>query len=248
MKRIHIYGLLAPLLILLAIIGCGSDSAQVSYGVGPGGIKKSPGLSLQNSSGNDVKVYIVFVGGLTGNGGSYTASDFQSQGCDMYRPDRCSLIVPKGKSKTLNLAKGGINLSGGLDNEPMGPCPTTMFEINISPQDNKTRDSFDLSLVNGFNYSMQITSSTGSATAFVTKATGNHNAVGVFPLGCTQCISLNSNPPSWPNCPGNASSCGGQCYNAGECKSGPDERHPNAACVLEVDTGGSYTVHFGNPS
>jgi hypothetical protein len=84
-----------------------------------------------------VTVYIVFLGGLTGNGGKYTVQDLQIQGCDFYRPDGCSLIVLKNTGKTLNLDKGCINFSGVIENELMGPCPTTMFEIN-----------------NGFNYVM----------------------------------------------------------------------------------------------
>jgi hypothetical protein len=94
---------------------------------------------------------------------------------------------------------------------------------------------------------MNISASTGSATSYVTKATGNRDAVGVFPLGCTQCIGKGSKPPAWVNCPADASSCGSQCYDANECKSGPDEMHPNAPCDLEVATGGSYKVNFGDP-
>jgi hypothetical protein len=224
------------------------DGEEVLAGTNPLVADYARALTLNNTAGKDVTVYIVFVGGLTGNGGSYTEEDFKNQSCDMYRSDRCSLTIPKGTSKTLNLSKGCINLSGGLDHEPMGPCPTTMFEINMCPKDNTTHDHFDLSLVNGFNYSMQISSSTGISTTHVTKATGNHDAVGVFPLGCTQCVSQGSNPPRWPSCPGNPSSCGAQCFSANECKSGPDELHPNAACDLEVKTGGNYIVKFGDPS
>lgn len=208
-------------------------------------------IRFNNTSAKDVTVYLVFVNGLTGNGGTYTADYFNKQGCAMYRADRCKFTINKGKGagKTLNLSKGCINISGGLDHEPMGPCPTTMFEINICPNDNKTHDHFDLSLVNGFNYALQIISSTGTSTKYVTKATGNHDAVGVFPLGCTECISRGSVPPAFDHCPGNPSSCGvhGQCYRAEECKTGPDRNHPNAACDLEVKTGGNYTIPIGDP-
>lgn len=225
-----------------------SDGDELLAGSNPLVADVGRALILNNTASRDVKVYIVFIGGLTASGGSYTAQDFQSQGCDVYRPDRCSLTVPKGTSKTLNLHKGCINLSGGLDNEPMGPCPTTMFEINICPPDNRTYDHFDLSLVNGFNYSMQVSSSRGPATRQVMKATGNHDAVGVYPLGCTMCIGKGSMPPAWPSCPGNSSSCGAQCFNTNECKSGPDDKHPNAACDLQAATEGSFTVKFGDAS
>jgi hypothetical protein len=221
-----------------------SDGEEVLAGTNPLIADVARTLTLNNGADKDVTVYIVFVGGMTANGGSYTDQDFIGQDCNVYRPDRCSVLIPKKSTKTLTLKKGGINFSGGVDNEPMGPCPTTMFEINISPKDNKTHDHFDLSLVNGFNYSMQIVSTAGSETAYVKKATGNHDAYGVFPLGCTQCVSEGSNAPRWTDCPGNPS-CGSQCYNAAECKSGPDELHPNVACDLEVKTGGSYTVNFG---
>lgn len=204
-------------------------------------------LTINNNSGKNTIVYIVFATGLTGNGGTYTADYFNNQDCKMYRADRCSFTVNKGKSKTLNLSKGGINLSVGLDHEPMGPCPTTMFEINISPNDNRAHDHYDVSLVNGFNYSIQLIPSAGTSTTPVTKATGNHNAVGVFPLGCSECISKNSVPPSFPDCPGNAS-CGAQCYNVDECKTGEDRNHPNTACDLEANTGVNYTINIGDPS
>jgi hypothetical protein len=56
-------------------------------------------------------------------------------------------------------------------------------------------------------------------------------------------------PPAFDHCPGNPSSCGvhGQCYRAEECKTGPDRNHPNAACDLEVKTGGNYTIPIGDP-
>ncbi len=208
-------------------------------------------VRLNNNSTRNVTIYIVFATGLTGNGGAYDEAYFNKQGCQMYRADRCKFVIPRSKDahKILNLSKGGINLSVGLDGEPMGPCPTTMFEINMSPNDNKTHDHYDVSLVNGFNYSIQIIPSAGTSTTPVTKATGNHNAVGVFPLGCSECIALNSVPPPWQDCPGNSSSCGkyNQCYSAVECKTGPDRNHPNAACDLETATGGNYTVNISDP-
>ena len=227
-----------------------SDGEEVLAGTNPLAADYARALTLNNTASDDVTVYIVFIGGLTGNGGSYTAKYFQDQGCTMYGQDRCSITIPKKVgTKTLNLNKGGINLSGGLGREPMGPCPTTMFEINMSPRDNPTTDHYDLSLVNGFNYAMQIKSSKGSATAHVTKATGNQNAYGVFPLGCSVCVATGSRPPDFTGCPGNASSCGGQCFNPNECKSGPDEFHANVRCdVANVPTGGTYTVDFGDPS
>jgi hypothetical protein len=227
-----------------------SDGEEVMAGTNPLVADFARTVTLNNNSSKNVTIYIVFATGLTGNGGTYTADDFNKQGCNMYRPDRCSFIINKGKFKTLNLSKGGIDLSVGLDHEPMGPCPTTMFEINISPNDNKTHDHYDVSLVNGFNYSIQLIPSAGTATTKVTKATGNQDAVGVFPLGCTECISKGSVPPTWDDCPGNPSSCGAhsQCYSADECKTGPDRNHPNAACDLEATTGGNYTVNIGDPS
>ncbi len=227
-----------------------SDGMEVLAGTDPRTFDHARTMTINNNSGNNVTVYIVFATGLTGNGGTYTAGDFINQGCAMYKADRCKFVIPAGKPKTLNLNKGGIDLSVGLDHEPMGPCPATMFEINISPKDNPTHDHFDVSLVNGFNYSIQIIPYAGTKTTQVTKATGNQNAVGVFPLGCSECIALNSVPPAWDNCPGNSSSCGAhsQCYSAGECKTGTDRNHPNAACDLEAATGGNYTVNISNPA
>lgn len=230
------------------------DGEEVLAGTNPLVADYARTLTLNNAASKDVTVYIVFIGGLTGNGGSYTATYFKDQGCDnsydpMHRQDRCSMLIPKGKSKTLNFNKGGIDISGGLDNEPMGPCPTTMFEINMSPKDNPTTDHFDLSLVNGFNYAMQIKSSKGKETKHVKTAKGNHDALGVFPLGCSVCIATGSKPPDFTGCPGNAASCGGQCFNLNECKSGDDEWHASVSCTVDnVPTGGNYIVDIGDPS
>jgi len=234
-----------------------SDGEEVSIGTDPLASDYARTLTLNNSASKDVTVYFVWIGGINGNGGTYTFEYFKNQGCDnsydpARRQDRCRMAIPAGKSKKLNLNKGGINISGGLDHEPMGPCPTTMFEINISPKDNPTHDIFDLSLVNGFNYSMQIKSSKGLETKHVTKATGHHDAFGVFPLGCSVCVATGSVPPEWDYCPGTKSKdkpCGAQCYNANECKSGPDDKHANVSCTVDnVPTGGNYTVDFGDPS
>jgi hypothetical protein len=226
-----------------------SDGEEVLAGTDPLVADHARALTLNNNASKDVTVYIVFIGGLTGNGGTYTAKYFQDQDCNVYREDRCRLTIHKGTSKTLNLNKGGIDISGGLDSEPMGPCPTTMFEINMSPRDNPTTDHFDLSLVNGFNYAMQIKSSKGKETKYVKTAKGNHDAFGVFPLGCSVCVATGSVPPKWTGCPGNDSSCSGQCFNQDECKSGSDEFHANVSCTVDnVPTGGNYIVDFEDPS
>ncbi len=227
-----------------------NDGLEVLAGTDPRVFDYARSITLNNNSGSSVTVYIVFATGLTGNGGTYTADDLNNQGCVMYHADRCKFTIAGSRTKVLKFNKGGINLSAGLNQEPMGPCRTTMFEINMSPKDNPAHDHYDVSLVNGFNFSIKIVPTKGTATTLVTKATGNQNAIGVFPLGCSECIALNSVPPAWDNCPGNPSSCGAhsQCYSAGECKTGPDRNHPNAACDLEAPTGGSYTVNISDPS
>ena len=234
-----------------------NDGDEVLVGTNPLVADYARTLLLNNNASKDVTVYIVFIRGLTGNGGTYTFDYFKDQGCDnSYDPtrrlDRCRMTIPKGRSKTLNLNKGGIDISGGLDNEPMGPCPTTMFEINMSPKDNPTTDHFDLSLVNGFNYAMQIKSSKGKETKYVKTAKGNRDAFGVFPLGCSACVATGSVPPAFSGsgCPGDASSCSkqGQCFDPSECKSGPDEFNADVRCeVPNVPTGGNYIVDFGDP-
>jgi hypothetical protein len=39
-----------------------------------------------------------------------------------------------------------------------------------------------------------------------------------------------------------------QCFDTNKCKSGPDDKHPNVACDLQVGTGGNFVVNFGDPS
>ncbi len=219
-----------------------SDGVEVALGADPTVPDHPRKLTLTNSGSDPVTVYLVFLGGITGNGGTYTADDFNKQGCGIYGAgDRCQISVPKG-SKTLALSKGCINISGGLGAEPMGPCPTTMFEVNFcDPSTDPDNDYYDVSLVNGYNHSVQIAPTLGVATDNVNSATGNQNANGVFPLGCTVCIAQGSVPPTFANCPGDPSTCGQQCYEASECKS------VDQGCVLQVSTGGAFTVTFGDP-
>lgn len=216
--------------------------------------EQSRSMTFQNTSKDQVDVYLVFP-----DFRNYSISDFINQGCVLYinkinktLQDRCKLTVPKGPNgkKMLSLDKGGVNVSGGLGNEPAGDCPTTMFEINVSPPNDKNNDSYDVSLVNGFNYSAQIIYTRGESTTFVTKAKGHRNSRGVYPLGCTLCIFDGSVPPIWDNCPGSQNPtkpCNDQCISAAECKTGPNDKNPNAPCHFIEPTGGSYTVKIADP-
>ena len=77
-----------------------SDGEEVLVGTNPLAADYARALTLNNTSSDDVTVYIVFIGGVTGNGGSYTFKYFQDQGCDnsydpARRQDRCSITIPK---------------------------------------------------------------------------------------------------------------------------------------------------------
>ncbi len=96
-------------------------------------------IRFNNTSAKDVTVYLVFVNGLTGNGGTYTADYFNKQGCAMYRADRCKFTINKGKGagKTLNLSKGCINISGGLIMSPWGLVPPPCSKSTSAPTTTK---------------------------------------------------------------------------------------------------------------
>jgi hypothetical protein len=82
-------------------------------------------------------------------------------------------------------------------------CPQTIGEFTL--QGYASQDITDISLVNGFNYPMEITSSRdGVQTIRVDSATGNKNKLGVFPFRCDLCNGSNKPgcnlPPDGTDC------------------------------------------------
>jgi len=120
----------------------------------------------------------------------------------------CSFTLTGDKPLDLGGAYLNATFSAGA---PVG-CGSTKAELNVNnPQ---WYDTYDVSLVDGFNRPIEIRyTPPGAAEPQVfaaMAATGNENAVGVFPLACDIC-SASQNPPCGRS-PGGAGCHGGTQY------------------------------------
>ena len=78
---------------------------------------------------------------------------------------------------------------------PWTNCAVTQGEWTLADnwcQWGGLQDTYDISLVNGFNVPMEITPISGQEIT-VTALTHNNKNTGVYPFACTQCISMVSN-------------------------------------------------------
>jgi Thaumatin family len=188
-------------------------------------------VTITNSTTGSRTIYIGFNGASLG---PYSQSDFPfctfpAQG----NPYACSFTLASGKSQPIQLTKGNFNVAISADILVWSACGggtgLTMAELNLNTQGS---DWYDVSLVNGFNYGVSITPSSGNGIT-VTSATGNAKNPGVYPLGCDICTGP-SNPPTGSSCPG---------------KNYPQEGHVNTQppCQFNQPSVASYTVTFTNP-
>ena len=76
-----------------------SDGEEVLAGTNPLIADEARSLNLNNGADKDVTVYIVFVGGMTVNGGSYTDQDFKSQDCTFTGRTDAVCLFPKNQPK-----------------------------------------------------------------------------------------------------------------------------------------------------
>jgi len=185
-------------------------------------------LTIENNSGKTITVYIGFNNGTMG---AYTRADFPVCNWTNPNPYICQFqlgATSPNNSQSFALTKGNLNVAISADIVPWSTCGggtgLTMAELNLNTAGS---DWYDISLVNGFNYSMTITPSSGNAIT-VTSEFNNQNNPGVFPAGCDICTGP-QNPPTGSGCPGSA-------Y--------PQEGHVNAQppCLYTQPTVSAYTV------
>lgn len=166
----------------------------------------------------------------------------------------CNFSLPNGKSQTMSLdvlpqGKVSLAISAGKNHFPKGPCNTTLAEMTIN---DTGKDGYDISLVNGRSFDMQITSDNGQTITL--DSNDPKKTLGVFPVGCSRCVdnigvapNFAGNGSTTQNCPGYGREVGPM--PAGSCKTG-DEFNPvpNKCEIDSVPTGGNYTVTFNSAS
>lgn len=116
---------------------------------------------------------------------------------------------------------------------PWTGCAVTQAEFTLADNWGKwggLRDTYDISLVNGFNYRMQIAPMSGQ-NINVTAGTGNSNNIGVYGWGWTKC-TVGPNSPCGPL--------------AGENHAGT-ESNPDPPCQLSQASITNYTVTISSP-
>jgi hypothetical protein len=190
---------------------------------------------IENNSSSAITVYMGFNNDTMG---PYSQSDFPACSWLAANPLICYFqlapTVPNNQ-QTFTLTKGNLNvaISANIPTWSMcgGGTGLTMAELNLNT--NNT-DWYDISLVNGFNYGMSITPSSGNQIT-VTSELGNSINPGVFPAGCDICTG-SQNPPLGAGCPGT--------------QYGQQEGHVNTQppCLYAQPSVQTYTVSiFGGP-
>lgn len=152
--------------------------------------------------------------------------------------------------KAKNRRKVSIVISANA--QPWTACAVTMAEFTLGDnwgQYGGLQDSYDLSLVNGFNIPMKITPSEGDKIQ-VTALTANQNTLGVYPFACTNCTwgadnaTCKNQPWAWNNPPlvnPTPTTDYPGCKVGGQAK----ESNPDVKCQLSQVSIPAYTVTIG---
>ncbi len=160
-------------------------------------------ITVVNNRSNPITLYMGFIGPI--GWGKYTAKDFSGFAV---APASCNgagnvlhrTLKPKERVViTFDPSKGQVSPAFSADRCLWNCTPTTQQTIAEFTLQGWKGDWMDISLVNGFNYPMEIsyvtTKKTDTQIIQVLKATGNTNVPGVYPLKCDLC-----NSSSAPGC------------------------------------------------
>jgi hypothetical protein len=180
-------------------------------------------ITVVNKRKAPVTLYMGFIGAQ--GWGNYSAKDFPKFSVSSGNPNILYRTVNPGEPAVINIdpTKGKVSPAFSVD-EVTWNCPQTIAEFTLYGTDGTNpRDITDISLVNGFNYPMEIASSRADVAAVqVDSATGNKNKYGVFPRYCDEC-----NKSVKPGCP--------VPPDQSECS-------PNNQCQVWQPTGANYIL------
>ena len=211
-------------------------------------------ITIVNQTGKDITLYMGFNIDPPGNvqSGGYTLPD-SFPGWTLVQPPfpgtRPVLTTTMKANATLPVHfpctqidrfGHGAHVAFSIDQAPWNGCidygggpqpPQTQAEFGLcddwGPTYPTPRDSYDISLVNGFDYPVEITTDGAGGYAKAPAATGNSSTPGVYGYGWTCCQTA--------------------CAPLA-CTPTPMENHPNVIdCNLHQDNGRNYTVHFDGP-
>ncbi|MGB7291235.1 MAG: hypothetical protein WBD99_03590 [Thermodesulfobacteriota bacterium] len=185
-------------------------------------------VTIMNNQDVSADVYISFesTSCVTSEAWSSFCSEIDSSDLN------CSFTLDANSSQDLPLTDTTCNamFTIAFNAPPSQFCDKTQVEFNI--YSNGT-DTYDISLVNGFNEPVSITD--GTEAGPVDCETGNQNVSGVFPLGCDGCAER-LDPP-----------CGFTPGDNSECHGGT-QFDPDPPCQFTQPSGGSFTVNLNTPA
>lgn len=233
-NRLHADAMIALLIvaILVSATGCSDKTEPTQEELGSLAAQSTNRtVTVNNQKNSAVTVYL---GSL--NWACYSiATDFSFCSPTIGNPDICTFPLAANTPRTLNFAKScQVSIAIAIDHLPWSDCPFTHAELTFQGAGNM--DTYDVSLVNGFNVGMSIVPTSGKTAGPATSATGNQNNVGVFPMLCDLCSGSQNppQPPAFPTCPPPDST---QCH-------GGTQFNPQPVCQLSQPTGPSYTVNI----
>lgn len=181
-------------------------------------------ITVVNNRSAPVTLYMGFIGSI--GWGKYSAKDFPGFSV---APPSCNQAgnvlyrtMQPGEQVVISFDpnKGQVSPAFSAD-QCTWNCPQTIAEFTL--QGYAAQDITDISLVNGFNYPMELkSSSTNVPTIRMDGATGNKNKYGVFPRYCDLC-----NASQKPGCP--------VPPDQSECS-------PNNQCHVWQPAGANYTL------
>jgi hypothetical protein len=166
-------------------------------------------VTVNNMRGKQITVYVNF------NADScYQPKDFSSfckaVSGNSNKSTLCTFDLPVSGIKQLVFDKSnnGTKCKASFvitaDYLPQTDCAVTQAEFTIRDFwdfNKKYMDSYDISLVNGFNGSVSIVPSKGTTAGPVTKKLDNQDTPLTFPFACDTCTGRSGPPPSCKNDP-----------------------------------------------
>lgn len=142
-----------------------------------------PNLVVANNTGFDTTVYVAF-----GSTSVIKASNWASF-CTNTSDLNCSFPLAKNSKKDIWFDMVNLNATFSFG-APVG-CGATKAEVNLNTPNHF--DTFDVSLVDGFNFNVQMWVASTLLGPTKGKA-GNEAVLGVFPYGCDVCVARQSPP------------------------------------------------------
>ena len=221
------------IVIALSDLGCGdSDGVQGVKGVkGVKGFEGGTGTTVEvaNNRGESLTVYMLFNADSCYDPSHPSVSSVCA--VDPRLPKLCSFSLDKAGTKPtsqkivfpFDACSADFNISA--NNQPSTGCSVNQAELSLNQDWGKWggwQNTFDISLVNGFNIPMSLVSTSGTGITVTTKS-GNKTNDGVYPYGCD-------------NCTGNQITCTGVPK---ECKASTVD-----PCQYNEARGSNYTVNF----